>query len=147
MEKKVLLVVCFCCLIALINGCSDDDSKKVAIQDFVLVDGCKWSEFERDKLYRIDSQSELLNYVECEDNEIPQIDFNKNTLLVIRFYLPNPGYTITKKLTRSLNGYLFEIKCKSSGTVQPALVTLTHVAILVDKLDASSSVELLISKQ
>lgn len=147
MKKKVLLIVCFCCLITLINGCSDDDRDKVAIQDFVLADGCQWSEFDKKKLHRVDSQTELLNYVDCGDNEIPQIDFDKYTLLITRFDLPDPGYTITKKLTRTLNDYLFEIKYKSSGTVQPAIVVLTHVAILIEKLDASSSVELSISKQ
>ncbi|EGK00448.1 hypothetical protein [Dysgonomonas gadei] len=148
MKKKVLFIVCICSLISLSIGCSDDDGwKKVAFQDFILDKTCQWTEFEKQKIYRIDSQTDLLNYIECEDNKIPQIDFEKYTLLMVSFDLPNPGYSITKKLTRNQNNYLFEIRYKSSGTTQPAEVILTHVAVLIEKIEATSSIELSISKQ
>jgi|GEM_PF-4412059 len=148
MKKKVLFIICISSLISLSNGCSDDNGwNKVALQDFVLDKTCQWTEFEKQKIYRIDSQADLLNYIECEDNEIPQIDFEKYTLLMTSFDLPDPGYSITKKLTRNQNDYLLEIKYKSSGTPQPAMVILTHVAVLIEKMEPTSSIELSISKQ
>lgn len=107
-------------------------NNEIEITDYVLPEAFRWTIPESGELYRIDSEDEFdLNVSLMQDINITSgIDFEKNTLLVVRGYSNRGIDAINRKLVE--NGYyLFSIVIEQNDTKVYALWT---VAVLVPKL-------------
>lgn len=87
MKEKTLLILGLS-IVVLCAGCSKDshpEEKPVDMVDFVgKLTNWDWSEIEANRLYVIRSMDEYTRYVKSENDPLPEIDFEKYSLLVAK---------------------------------------------------------------
>ena len=114
----------------------------IPFEDYSLYGtGCWWSKFEFNKVFIINSNEELSQYITCrEDNNYPEIDFSKHTLLWARGGTPSNVHTIKKQLQQILdNEYKLYIDVLlGSATIPENWI----IALIINKISEDSHIEL-----
>ena len=102
--------------------------------------GCWWTNYEQNKVIIINSEEELDKHIACSGSDTyPEIDFSKHTLL---FASGSTSYGVS-----NVSGKVYYISGKYVLNVEVLLNDTTaisnwKIALLIDKLDAKSKVEL-----
>jgi len=109
---------------------------------------CKWERYmgninEHTDVIIINSQEELLNYIECTEMNYSEIDFSKYTLLLTygreSVYVDH-DYTSLQQI--SAQGYVMKV----NRTRTPlSSITFWQVPIIVSKIDENSDIELIVT--
>ena len=102
---------------------------------------CRWKNYDEEGLILINSYEQLDKYITCADCDYPVIDFSKNTLLLAKGVLPNRT-TIGAKMLRQLDHKYYELGVESTPPYIYDVVTYWHVAIIINKINADSIVDL-----
>jgi len=119
---------------------------------------CIWSNYPSivyglDQVVMINSNEELEQYITCGEGSYPEIDFSKHTLLLVTGVLPSlTGMVISTDknlLQLSVNEYKLNIELlytKNWGAGMAYYHERWAFAIVTDKLDEESSIELNVLK-
>jgi len=101
------------------------------------------------ELILINNNEELEQYIVCAEENYPEIDFSKHTLLLANgIVFSDLGHTeivgnINKNLQQlSVNGYKLNVEIELAGHTVTSVVECWHFAIIINKLSAESTVEL-----
>jgi hypothetical protein len=109
------------------NGNNQDS---IVVSTIFTMKNCRLINLLPDTVYIINSNEELANYINCE-NDLPQIDFSKQTLLVTCGRAPNGISNITSELTSNGGTYTLNIDILLEIT---AVAMGWEIALLTDKL-------------
>ena len=131
----VLATALFYSFMVFLSGCeqttieTNNNPVVIPTSEFVLED-CSWTNITSDTVNIINSTDELANYVNCE-NDLPDINFSTQTLLVVRGGATNGIQSITSELTKNEGQYTLNIDILLDDTfVAPGWL----VALLSNKL-------------
>ena len=102
---------------------------------------CQWINFDPDKLIIINNSEELGNYINCTDDNYPEIDFSKWTLLMLNVKYCNIHSKVEKLLLQQLSDkeYLLSVAVIPSLTAIP---TPLIIPVLSPKISKDSQIEL-----
>lgn len=145
--KQVILFI----LVLSVAGCNKPD-KDNAIYPvdlkttlFSLSDGCTWNTLTSDSLYLINSQEELVRHIACQTNVIPDVDFSKNTVLVLAPKRCNIDSKIEKILLQqqAAKEYLLAVDVIPDKRITGAPLI---ISLLAPKLAENATIALTINK-
>jgi len=114
---------------------------EIPITRYSFASTCQWTNFFYNKLIIINSDEALRDYVTCIDDNYPEIDFSKWTLLVFSPSCCNIDSRVKKMLLEQLSDskYLLSIDIIPSDTTNAAPLI---ISILIPKISDSSQIEL-----
>ena len=121
---------------------------KIPLMEFSLADtSCQWKNLVYEwegKVIIINSNEELENYIECIGENYPAIDFLKKSLLVANGMATSTYYYCAIEMLMQLKYkyYAVEVDLRLS---QAAVIRPWQTAIVIDKIEADSIVDLKIS--
>jgi len=131
------------------SACSDDENKieRIPILDFSIKEvGYSWNPetIEEEKIYIINNADQLQSYLLNENElDISDIDFETNSLLLIRIYSTHGiGYE-GSDLTMKDNGR-YSLKIEIENYVS-SVITNLYISILVPKLIPNAYIDLSIT--
>jgi len=138
----------------LVVGCKKDDEKKPPIEypidvpfmEYTLPETCQWKNLDYDeKVIIINNDRELGNYLACEGGNYPEIDFEKQTLLLASGNASNGIEKITVNHLRQLaeNDYELNIELLLCDTIAAEKWTM---ALITEKISEESTVELIVTE-
>jgi hypothetical protein len=102
---------------------------------------CRWVNSKQDEAITINSDEELLNYIDCGVlRGFPSVDFEKYSLLVLNVKYCNIDSEVKRLLLQQLSAdsYEFSIDVVPSLTANAAPLI---VAIIVEKLNGHGTIE------
>jgi hypothetical protein len=117
----------------------DNNKKVVKTTPFVL--GCDWTNVPPNIVHIINSAEELANYINCE-NELPQIDFSKQTLLAATGIVGGGVSKETAELSKTGTEYSLNIDILLDDTA--VVGSPWRTALLINKLEINH-IELVVS--
>jgi len=101
---------------------------------------CEWVDFERNKIFIINDNEELKNFVACNEGDFPVVDFEKHTLLLARGWATNGIHYIDinfLKETASEYTLIVSIHTNATAFPQPWLIS-----IVTPKIDNATTISL-----
>ena len=99
-----------------------------------------WQYLEEDTVYVINSSEKLLNYISCQKNEVPIIDFNKYSLLLTYGGTTSGVHKIDRNLRQtSINKFKLVVDITLEMTTVAQGWTLS---VLVPKIPNSAIIQL-----
>ena len=144
-QKIVAATLCVACVLFFtVSGCGKQNSSEpieIPLTVYSLYGtGCRWVESDPDKVIIINNSKEFKKYITCEDVVYPEIDFRKQTLLLIN--------SVSYRGPCEVNSTFFQVGSKkytwkvsvriiSAATV----VSYWHEAILVPKLSNNATIK------
>ncbi|MCL2597428.1 MAG: hypothetical protein FWD66_07180 [Paludibacter sp.] len=139
MDKRNLIKLMIPALfiaMASFSGCEKENTEQldatvvVPTTEFVL-ESCywDWDNISIDTLYVINSNEKLANYTKC-DNDFPEIDFSRQTLLVVHGGTSNTN-TVTSKLKYNGEEYTLDVDINVGNFCYPQR---WYVILSTDKL-------------
>ena len=159
--RKIIAPGIVCTLLFAVVSCNaskepsvfdDDEATNVSFSEFSLSENCQWIDIVKStenaiqwmnsgKMIIINSNEELKKYIECLDNNYPDIDFSKYTLLLTSGVTPNLVYraNINSFAELSANKYRLNIEVLMTDAT---MIGSWTTAILVKKLSVQSEIEL-----
>lgn len=146
MRKIVSFSLLFLLLLSFV-ACGDDDKEDenvVPTTAFFLPEGCTWKkDLDQDKVLRIESMSELSLLVDvAEGAKLPEIDFEKKSMIMVASELANMGYRIDYKMWRTDDAsYHLDIVVSDDVDVLFPAHTVYNLAVLTNKLDKNCSID------
>lgn len=139
MHKKILIILFSLGLALSFTSCNDEGVDRVCTP-FVLPEGCQWkSDIEKEKVHRIDSREDLQELIEfVSEEQIPQINFDNTTILLVAQDFPEIGYSINSSLISTGRlSYILQIEAKKGDIMQPQASTL-HIAVSTEKISKNA---------
>ena len=113
MKSKTLIFTAFLLILAVSVACKKKEQYPIEIPftEYSLTESCQWTNFICDKIIIINSSKELENYVICAEENYPEIDFSKYTLLIANGHTPNGILEVSNRLLQlSANKYKLDIE-------------------------------------
>lgn len=97
---RILAVIIALTTIGL-TGCDGENNtggtfESISIQDISPEEFYKWKDADIDKVYSIHDAEQLTHYLTEEGNPLPEIDFEKHTLLLAYGYAPSSILGVSK---------------------------------------------------
>ena len=110
------------------------------MSDYYLLNDCSWSLMEADTLYLINSQEELFTYFNCVNGSPTEIDFSRQTLLLVSGRSTSGIHAIFKQLMETeRNRYTFDIDITLNMTMEaPRWIE----AVLISKMSDDAVISL-----
>jgi hypothetical protein len=158
-HMKILFKILLAAVISttLCMSCNDNENEDdeiivtypvdIEVSDYSLDETpCRWNNqtTKADTLYVINSKNELLTCISCQEALVPHIDFDKNTLLLVRGGTPQWVISTTRQFQQtSINEYKLVIDITMSMITLPGF---WHIAILTPKLQSNVIIEAEITK-
>jgi hypothetical protein len=139
--KKIIKILHLAAIMLLLAGmvssCGKEES--LAFTEFSFNDHpCKWTNLNYDqKIIIINNYDDLAKYVICTDNDYPDIDFSKYTLLLASGGATNGISKIDISLQKTGNKYILHTIIHLDMTTVP---DRWYVAILAPKLSNSTNI-------
>lgn len=125
-------------------GCDKNSDPKERIIDMIdyteELTNWNWEKMEYDKLYVFRSIEQYTQYQKEEDSPLPEIDFNKKTLLVTKGKTNTGISEIEKKIIATdAEDYILYVKVTLNETLS---ISEYHIGILVSSIPANKEIEL-----
>jgi hypothetical protein len=146
MKKKVLKTVAILLLAAGgFSSCGKGEEvsieEKVPFTEYSLAETfCQWSNLGHDeKVIVINSNAELEQYITCTERTFPEIDFSKNTLLLVSGGAAYGIGHLSKKLLFEKDRYVLEIKIQLNNAT---VAEYWFISILVSKIPNDATINL-----
>jgi hypothetical protein len=136
--KKTLYIIIPALMLTMlcVGGCEKPntekiDSVEVPVTPLTLAEGCFSINLVHDTVYIINSNEELTNYTHC-GNDLPHIDFDRQTVLLACGVAPGGIYEATTELTETGTEYILNVDVLLDDS---AIVgDIWRIALLTDKL-------------
>jgi len=118
---------------------------EIPFEEYSLTEtSCKWANSDSKKVFIINNNEELDKFITCSGEDYPAIDFSKKSLLVISDISSSGISHSTAKRLRQLEQKCYELELELRFN-DLTVVTPWQIAIIIDKIDATISVNLKIS--
>jgi hypothetical protein len=142
MRKIILQITAILLILAGMVSCGKEKEEPIEIPftEYSLNENCSWCDFENDTIAIINTENDLKRYINCYD--YPEIDFTKNSLLLIGGISYHGGFYITNTICLTSNGYDITVLFHYDTNV-PQVITYWHVALLIDKIYLNTQVNLI----
>jgi hypothetical protein len=145
MKKNIFKTIAILLIVAGVMACKKE-KKEVFPQEILFTEyslagtSCQWSNFHYDdKAIVINSNAELEEYISCQENDMPAINFTTLSLLVF-LEQSYPGLVISKRLIQTApKKYLLHIDITNNMT---AVSLPWSIAIITQKLPFDAEVTL-----
>ena len=139
--RKLMLIP----FLVLFISCESDNlneySGEIPFTDYSLEESsCQWIETEYNNVVVINSYMNLKKYTHCSKWNVPKINFDKKSLLLVSGRTPGGIGTLSKKLTKDRDGYLLQIEIELNETTIAGQDW--QVAIIIPKLSKNSDIKL-----
>jgi hypothetical protein len=111
----------------------------------ISLQNAEWKGLKSDSAYVINSKQELLNYISFE-GDIPEIDFDKNSLLVVRVGYCNTDSKVDEILFQQLSLGQYQLNMDVTPSFTSNTTPLV-VSLSVPKLSKNATTELVLNKE
>lgn len=129
-------------LLAMAGGLSSCDKKAIPFMEFSLLEiNCRWVHTELNSVIIINCNEMLKKHIECANDNYPDIDFSKHTLLLASGST-NSGIhrvNVGRLQQLSTNTYRLNIQVVLN---ESTMIGMWTVALIVSKLSSESEIEL-----
>ncbi len=145
-----LLIVSFTCTI-ICTGCRDineDENTEIYPVDIITTDyklppDVDWQNLKQDSVYQFDSKEKLISHI-SNPTDIPEIDFERYSLIIVCGRTTNGIQELTKQLTQtSRSKYELKVNITLYNTMEAPRWVLS---ILTPKIPDKSQIDLTVEK-